>query len=136
MTESGIVLYTLRYDVLPQVGADYTAWTVSAMGRAMGVPGLSELRVFQAAAGSPMVVLSFEFATAEAFSKWRFHADVQKVIEELTMYSADLTAELWDPSPMLSRPEVSAGFDLQASAVRYVTRWDLLPQRMDEYSNV
>lgn len=128
-----LILYTVRFDVHPAVGDEYSLWTGSALARVSQVGGVRELRVFQTAAGSPMVNLTFQFDNSDAWSQWIFHPEVQKVFEELARFSLDLKLELWEPSPMIPQPLYRAGGSAEKPAVRYLLRWDLHRETMEDY---
>ncbi len=99
-----MVLYVLKWDILPDKVEAYTKWTESARRRILAVPGLVEFRAYRPATGASQVVVTWEFADMAAWAAWYMHEDSQKVMDELRTLTANLTTELWGPSPVVPQP--------------------------------
>ena len=99
-----MVLYVLRWEILPERQVEYNEWLKTAIPRQLRVPGLIELRAYRVAAGSGHVVGTYEFADLAAWAAWWSHEEVQKVIGESRNYTSKVTTELWGPSPLASTP--------------------------------
>jgi quinol monooxygenase YgiN len=101
-----MVLYIVKYDILPDKAEAYLKWAQGAIPRALAVPGLAEFRAYRGLAGplGLQVVLTYEFADLADWAIFRAHEDMQKLDDELRQFTANLTAELWGPSPVVPQP--------------------------------
>jgi len=99
-----MVLYVVKWDILPDKLEAYKEWVEAATRRTLAVPGLVELRAYRPATGSSQAVATYEFADLAAWAAWYAHEDVQKVTAEARTFTSNLTAELWGPSPLVPEP--------------------------------
>ncbi len=99
-----MVLYVLKWDILPDKVEAYTKWGESAIRRTLAVPGVVEYRAYRPATGASQVAETFEFADMAAWAAWYVHEDVQKVVTELRTLTANRSTELWGPSPVVPQP--------------------------------
>ena len=99
-----MVLCVMKWDILPDKVEAYTKWTESAMRRTLAAPGVVEFRGYRPATGASQVVVTYEFADMAAWAAWYMHEDLQKVMAELRTLTANLSTELWGPSPVVPQP--------------------------------
>jgi len=99
-----MVLYVLKWDVLPEKIETYLEFTKLAIQRTLAVPGVVEFRGYRQAAGDSRVVVTYEFADIAAWATWFANEDCQKVLDELWTYTSKLTTELWGASPVVPTP--------------------------------
>ncbi len=99
-----MVLYIMKWDILPDKMEAYPKWAESAIRRTLAVPGVIEFRAYHPATGAFQVVVTYEFADMAAWAAWYAHEDVRKVRDELCNFTANLTRELYGPSPIVPEP--------------------------------
>lgn len=99
-----MVLYLMKWDVLPDKPEAYLEWTESAIKRTLGVPGVVEFRAYRTTIGASQVVVTYEFADLAAWAAFFNNEEAQKVLDELRTYTSNVTTELWGPSPAVPRP--------------------------------
>lgn len=99
-----MVLYVLKWDVLPEKFEAYLEFTKSAIQRTLAVPGVVEFRGYRVAAGDSRIVVTYEFADLPTWAAWYGNEDCQKVMDELRTYTSKLTIELWGTSPVVPKP--------------------------------
>lgn len=99
-----MVLFVIKWDILPDRVEAYLKWTESAMRRTLAVPGVVELRAYRLAAGASQVVITYEFTDFAAWVAWYVNEDCQKVLDELKTYTTNIIIELWGPSPAVPKP--------------------------------
>ena len=99
-----MVLFVVKWDILPQSLDDYTKWAKSAIPRELSVPGVVEFRAYRPATGSSQVVATYEFKDLESWAVWHSHEDIQQIFDELRAYSTNVSIELWGPSPVVPEP--------------------------------
>jgi quinol monooxygenase YgiN len=99
-----MMLYVMQWDILPDKREAYLKWTESAIPQTMAVPGVVEFRGYRTAAGDSRIVVTNEFADLPAWAAWYANEDCQKVLDELGMYTSNVTTELWGPSPVVPKP--------------------------------
>lgn len=99
-----MVLHVMKWDILPDKLEDYLKWTEGAIRRTLAVPGVTEFRAYRPATGASQVVVTYEFADMATWAAWQTHEDTQKVLDELRTLAANVTIELWGPSPVVPKP--------------------------------
>ncbi len=99
-----MVLYSFKWNVHPDKGGEYMAWSQSAIQRTLGAGGVIEFRAYRPVSGSFQVVITYEFADIAAWAAWNDHADVQQVIAESRTLVTNIEMELWGPSPIVPHP--------------------------------
>ena len=99
-----MVLYVMKWDILPDKVEAYTKWTESAIRRSLAVPGVVELRAYRPATGASQIVITYEFADLAAWAAWQADEDMQKVTDELRNLTTNVSRELWGPSPVAPEP--------------------------------
>ena len=99
-----MVLYVMKWNILPDKVEEYMKWTEGAIGRTLAVPGLVEFRAYRPATGGSRVVVTYEFADLAAWAAFYGHPDVQAVTTELRTLATDVTTEVWGPSPVVPEP--------------------------------
>jgi len=99
-----MVLYVMKWNILPDKKEEYTQWTEGAIRRLLAVPGLVEFRAYWPATGETQVVVTYEFADLAGWVAFYEHPDFQNVLEELRTLVTNLTTEVWGPSPVVSAP--------------------------------
>jgi len=99
-----MVLYVMKWNILPDKKEAYTQWTESAIRRTLAVPGLVEFRAYRPATGEAQHVVTYEFADLAGWTAFYDHPDFQNVLEELKTLVTNLTTEVWGPSPVVSAP--------------------------------
>ncbi len=99
-----MVLYVIKWDILPSKEEAYLGWFEGAIQRTLVVPGVVEFRAYQPTDGTSQVVVTYEFGDLAAWSAFYAHEDIQKVWDELKTLTANLTTELWGPSPVVPDP--------------------------------
>ncbi len=99
-----MVLHVMKWDILPDKLEDYLKWTEGAIRRTLAVPGVTEFRAYRPATGASQVVVTYEFADMATWVAWQTHEDTQKVLDELRTLAANVTIELWGPSPVVPKP--------------------------------
>jgi quinol monooxygenase YgiN len=99
-----MVLHIMKWDILPDKVEAYAKWTEGAIRRTLAVPGVTEFRAYRPATGASQVVVTYEFADMATWATWQTHEDTQKVLDELRTLAANVTIELWGPSPVVPKP--------------------------------
>jgi quinol monooxygenase YgiN len=99
-----MVLYVMKWDILPDKLEAYKQWTQSAIKRTLGVPGVVEFRGYRPATGTSQVVVTYEFANMGDWAAWRSNEDLEKVMDELRALAANVSTEVWGPSPIVPEP--------------------------------
>ncbi len=99
-----MVLYVLRWDILPDKAEAYLKWVYGAIKRVLAVPGVVEFRAYRPAAGGPQVTVTYEFGDFATWAAWYTNEECQKALDELRAYAANITTELWGPSPAVPKP--------------------------------
>jgi len=99
-----MVLYVMKWDILPDRVEAYTEWTKSAIPRSLAVPGVVEFRAYRPATGASQVVVTYEFADLAAWAAFYAHEDIQRILDELRTFTANVITELWGPSPVVPEP--------------------------------
>ena len=99
-----MVLYVMKWNIRPETLEEYLGWAQGAVQRTVAVPGVVEFRAYRPATGASQVVVTFEFADMPTWAAWHDHEDVQKVLGEVRTFTANLTTELWGPSPVVPEP--------------------------------
>src|SRR5438046_613767 len=57
----GMVLYVLKWDILPESREEYHRWIMPAIERSLAVPGVVECRAYETVAGPHRKVVTYEF---------------------------------------------------------------------------
>ncbi len=99
-----MVLYVMKWDILPDKVEAYMKWTEGAIQRTLAVPGVAEFRAYRPTTGASQVVVTYEFDDMATWAAWQTHEDTQKVLDELRTLAANVTIELWGPSPVVPKP--------------------------------
>jgi antibiotic biosynthesis monooxygenase (ABM) superfamily enzyme len=99
-----MVIQVIKWNIRPEKAEAYPEWVKSATGRLLAVPGVVELRAYRPATGTHQVVATYEFTDMQAWASWRYHEDIQKVIDEGYTYMKDISVELWGPSSIVPEP--------------------------------
>lgn len=99
-----MVLYILKWDVLPGKEEAYANWVSGAMKRVLAVPGVVEFRAYRPVTGKSEVAAAYEFADLAAWAAWYTNEECQKALEELRSYATSIVAEIWGPSPLVPKP--------------------------------
>ena len=109
-----MVLYVLKWDILPDTREAYHAWLESAIQRTLAVPGVVEFRAYETIAGPHRKVATYEFADLAAWQAWFNHREVQGVLGDLDRLTTSRTRDLWGPTGTAIRPGAPEG-DARAS---------------------
>ena len=101
-----MVLYVVSYDIIPDKAGAYFEWAQTAIPRAMALPGLVEFRAYRGVAGErgEQVILTYEFANMADFAAYWSHEDMRKMDDELQSFTANQSAQIWGPSPVVPEP--------------------------------
>ena len=99
-----MVVYVMRWEVLPEKKEAYTEWSQGAIGRTLGAPGVVEFRVYRPASGTSQVVVTYEFASLADWTAWYENQGVQDVLEELHLQTTNFSSDIWGPSPVVPEP--------------------------------
>ena len=100
-----MVLYVVRFDILPDKEKEYTKWIKNFLKFPLVVQGVEEFRGYRAAASSHgYCVATYEFKNMVTWAKWRSHKEIIKFLEALNKYVTNMTFELWGPSPIVPEP--------------------------------
>ena len=99
-----MVLYTMKWNILPGMTDKYQGWAQSAVKRLLSVPGVVEFRAYRMIAGSHGVIVTYEFADMQALASWQSHETTQKTMEDGNNYITDLKTEIMGPSPIVPDP--------------------------------
>jgi antibiotic biosynthesis monooxygenase (ABM) superfamily enzyme len=99
-----MVLYVRKWDIHPDKLEAYTKWTEGAIKRSLSVPGVVEFRAYRGQAGTPEVIVSWEFADMAAWAAWVGSKEVQDLDLETHTLAVNVTSELWGPSPIVPAP--------------------------------
>ena len=99
-----MVLYVVKWDILPDKVEAYKQWAKSAIPQELAVPGVAEFRAYRPVTGSSQVVATYEFPDMAAWAAWQGHEDIQRIFDELHMYATNVSLELWGPSPVVPEP--------------------------------
>ena len=99
-----MVLYVSKWNIRPEKADEYPKWAKSALQRLLAVPGVTEFRGFRPVTGAHQVAVTYEFADFSAWAVWNGNDAVQEVWNEAREYCANLSIELWGPSPLVPDP--------------------------------
>ena len=99
-----MVLYVLKWDILPDSRDAYHAWLEPAIQRTLAVPGVVEFRAYETVAGPHRKVATYEFADLAAWQAWFNHPEVQGVLGALDRLTTSRTRGLWGPTGTAIRP--------------------------------
>jgi heme-degrading monooxygenase HmoA len=99
-----MVIYSVKWDIRPEKAEAYPEWAKSAVSRLLAVPGVVEFRAYRPATGYHQVAVTYEFSDMKAWASWRYNEDIQKVFDEGYIYMANVSSELWGPSPIVPEP--------------------------------
>jgi hypothetical protein len=101
-----MVLLVASYDILPDKAGAYMQWAQTAIPRAIAIPGLVEYRAYRgvAAERGGQVVLTYEFAGMARFAAFWSHEDMRRMDDELQSFTANQSAQIWGPSPVVPAP--------------------------------
>lgn len=100
-----MVLYVIRFDILPDKVKEYTKWIDSFLKITWIVPGMEEFRAYRTVVSSQgYAVGTFEFKNMNAWAKWNSNKEIQKFLDELRKFVTNMTFELWGPSPIYPEP--------------------------------
>jgi antibiotic biosynthesis monooxygenase (ABM) superfamily enzyme len=100
-----MVLYVIKYDLLPDQLQAWQQYAQTALPRLLRVPGIRELRSYRPVTGSSQIATIHEFDDLAAFARWYSHAETQQILTvETRAYVTHVTSELWAPSPVVPEP--------------------------------
>jgi antibiotic biosynthesis monooxygenase (ABM) superfamily enzyme len=99
-----MILYILKWDIIPEKVDTYLEWTGPALRRSLSVSGVIEARAYRPMAGSSQVAIIYEFPDFDAWSNWFNDHKVQTVFEELFELATNVYREVWEPSPIFPEP--------------------------------
>lgn len=99
-----MVLYVTKWNIHPDKAAEYAHKASSWVERITKIPGLIEYRGYRVISGSHQVVVTYEFADMAALGAYLNSDEYKKVWLEAHAYCLDQTAEVWGPSPLISKP--------------------------------
>jgi quinol monooxygenase YgiN len=99
-----MVLYVMKWDILPDREEAYLDWFEGTIQRTLTVPGVLEFRAYRPTNGTSQVAVTYEFADLTTWSAFYAHEDIQKAWEELKTFTTNLRTELWGPSPIVPKP--------------------------------
>jgi antibiotic biosynthesis monooxygenase (ABM) superfamily enzyme len=99
-----MILYILKWDIIPEKEDIYLEWTGPALQRSLSVPGVIEARAYRPVAGSSQVAFIYEFTDFDSWTNWFNHREVQTVFEELFELATNIYREVWEPSPIFPEP--------------------------------
>ena len=100
-----MVLYIMKYDVLPDKMEAFIKWAKeAAIPRILKIPGLNEFRSYRPVTGSFQIATTYEFTDMAACAAWLAHPDYQTMMSDFRPFAANVTAEVWGPSPVVPEP--------------------------------
>jgi quinol monooxygenase YgiN len=99
-----MVLYVMKWDILPEKLEAYMKWIENAIPRTFGAPGVIEFRAYRPAIGVSQIVVTYEFADLATWATWYANEALQNVLDELRSYTSNIATELWGPSPAVPKP--------------------------------
>lgn len=99
-----MVLYLMRWDILPDKVEAYETWSREVIPRILAVPGIIEFRGYRPVTGASQAVVTLEFPDLGAWTAWYMDEDVQTMFNALRLLATNVTTELWGPSPLVSQP--------------------------------
>lgn len=97
-----MVMFVLKWYIIPSTKDAYLEWTKSIIPRTLKVPGVKEFRAYRTALGDSQVVVTYEFENIADFSSW--HEQCFDMLQESYDLCANLTTELWGSSPVVPKP--------------------------------
>lgn len=101
-----MVVYVLKWDILPDKAEAYLKWVDGAIKRVLAVPGVVEFRAHRPAAGGPQVAVTYEFTDFTTWAAWYTSEQCQKALEKSRAYATNITAELFGHRPPFRNPSV------------------------------
>ena len=100
-----MVVYVLKYDIRPEKTEAFIKWaTESAIPRILKIPGLVEFCSYRPVTGAHQIASTYFFKDAAAVAAWLAHSEFDTITAELRSYAANVTGELWNPSPIVPEP--------------------------------
>ncbi|MDW7670779.1 MAG: DUF4286 family protein [Bacillota bacterium] len=97
-----MIMFVIKWYVIPSTKDKYLEWTKSIIPRTLKVPGVKEFRAYRAAIGDTQAVVTYEFENMADFASW--HEQCFDMFQETYDLCANVTAELWGPSPVVPKP--------------------------------
>lgn len=99
-----MIVYFLRWDIVPGKEEKYEEWVPAAINRTLQIPGVVEFRAYRPMAGESQVVAIYEFPDFDSWELWFNHPVVQGAFSDLFKLCLDVTREIWEPSPYVPDP--------------------------------
>jgi antibiotic biosynthesis monooxygenase (ABM) superfamily enzyme len=99
-----MVLYIIKWDILPEKTEEYNQWVRKALKMSLDIPGVIEFRAFRSIMGGKQVVSMYEFANIKTWASWQENKEFQKHLEEGRNYWTNMSQELVGPSPFVPEP--------------------------------
>jgi heme-degrading monooxygenase HmoA len=92
--ETRPILQAGRWNIITEKEEAYNKWSKERIPVLLGVPGVTEFRAYRRISGESEVLVMIEFVDQAAWAAWHSNEKVQKVIDELRMYTSDLKIEI------------------------------------------
>jgi hypothetical protein len=101
-----MVLYVLKWSIMPGKMEDYGNWVQGAIKRLLSIPecNIKEFRAYRPATGDHQIVATYEFSDFADWAVFYANDEVQKINVELRAFTDNFSAELWGPSPVAPQP--------------------------------
>ena len=64
-------------------------------------PGIADSCSYRPVTGRHQIASTYFFKDAAAFAAWMAHEDFDRMTPELRSYAANVSGELWNPSPVV-----------------------------------
>jgi antibiotic biosynthesis monooxygenase (ABM) superfamily enzyme len=97
-----MVMYVVKWYVIPSTKDTYAEWTKSIIPRLLKVPGVKEFRAYRTAVGDSQAVVTFEFENMVDFGSW--NEQCSDMLQEGYDLCANMTSEIWGPSQLVPDP--------------------------------
>jgi hypothetical protein len=93
------------YDLLPGIDRQsYLAYAKRTFATMLKAPGLVEVRAYRSLLGSPQVRLTLVWQTLADWATFAESPERQGLDSELFTFAANISVELWGPSPAVLEP--------------------------------
>ncbi len=99
-----MVLYVIKWDILPGMDEAYQEWAKKATEMSLKLPGVIEFRAFRSLIGGNQVCCTYEFNDMETWASWLANEEFQNHFQKGREYWTNMSQELYGPSPIVPKP--------------------------------
>jgi heme-degrading monooxygenase HmoA len=98
------VLWIARWNIPLGRTKEYTKWAENVIPRLIAAPKVEEFRAYRSTITSHRVLMMLEFESLKDWAEFTESEEGKKIWTEIMSNTANLSAELWGPSPIAPEP--------------------------------